>query len=842
MNSRDKQEKFFLDNGLTLLIREMPDTNLAALQIWVKTGSIYEEEFLGSGISHYVEHMLFEGTEKRSSEEIAKTLRMAGGRLNAFTSHEQTCYHVALPAANLEIAAEVFADSLFHSVFDPDTCERERQVITKEINMGDDDPDRFIYNLFDATCYLKHPYRYPVIGYEPLFKEITRKDLLTYYRRKYIPNNMVVVVTGDIKTEKAKDIISKHFGLFSRGRPGKEIIQEEPRQISPRYIENEFATEVARLMMGFQTINIFHSDLAALDVLALILGKGESSRLYQQVKEKKKLVHHISGASYTPTFTGIFFISCYLETENLDKTTTAVWEEIEEIKKEGVSPQELRKAQNKAISSHLLNQQTVEGEAHNLGVHECCIGDHLFGDRYVEKIGQVSIEDVRRAAQTYLQPESITTAVLKPRIDAKKKKRPTPPKAALSSIQKTSLPNGLTLITKVDARLPMVSVRSVSLGGIRLENDQNNGIFNLFHQMLLKGTQSRTQKDIACGIENLGGTLYSDSGSNSFGISLNILKKDLEMGLDIFTDCLLHPVFPQEKLTMVQQKTISEIRSQEDNLLSLGRTVLDRILFRTHPYRLPILGTEETVKRITSEDLQSLHSQIVDPTNTYLAVFGDIDQNKIVAQIEEKFSDFPSRSFQPPVIEQEKGIPGVRSDSMALDKKQTVVLLGFNGPNFKHPDRWVLAVLTEILSGLGSRLFQRIRSTMGLAYYVGSSMMSGIEHGSYFFYCGTIPEKAKVARDALLEEIRKIKEVGVTTEEMKLARENLIGKRMLDRQRLSSLASEVVIDELLGLGVDFHRDFNARIKAVTQKEVQRVANQYFTEDNYAQVFVGGEVV
>jgi zinc protease len=257
---------------------------------------------------------------------------------------------------------------------------------------------------------------------------------------------------------------------------------------------------------------------------------------------------------------------------------------------------------------------------------------------------------------------------------------------------------------------------------------------------------------------------------------------------------------------------------------------------------MPLLGTEETVKKISPKTLSSLHRKIVVPSNTYIAAFGDIDHKKTIDLINRKFSYFPTKSFQPPTIVQEKGVPGVRGDSLSLDKKQTVVLMGFNGPNIKNPDRWALTVLTEILSGLGSRLFQRIRSTMGLAYYVGSFLMSGIEQGSYTFYCGTIPEKAKVARDALLEEIRKIKEDGVTKKEMELARGNLIGKKMLERQRLSNLAIEVVMDELFGLGIDYHQEFNSYVTEVTRKEVQRVANHYFTEEDYAEVFVGGKVV
>lgn len=843
VSSSRKQEKFLLDNGLTLVVREMPDTHLAALQIWVKTGSIHEGEFLGSGISHYLEHMLFEGTQTRSAEEIAQTIRMAGGKINAFTSFEQTVYHVALPAVNLEIGVEVFADSLFNSSFDPETCERERQVIAKEINMGDDDPDRFLYNLFNTVCYLKHPYRHPIIGYESLFKKITRENLLDYWRCKYIPNNMVVVVAGDFQTEWAKDIITKHFGSHPAGRPEVELIPIEPRQISPRLIEKEFPTEIARFMMGFQTADIFHPDLAALDVLALILAKGDSSRLHQQLEEEKKLVHSIFGFSYNSPYTGLFLISAYLKTENLVEAQDAVWEEIRKIQENGVGGEELQKAKNKVVSGQLFQKQTVEGEARNLGVHECVLGDYSFNDRYVGKIGEIRIEDVVRVARTYLKKESLSVAILKPRSGADENKtEPIKAKVLTSPIEKTQLSNGMTLIWKADPRLPLVSVRALFQGGVRLETEENNGIYNLLNQMLLKGTKNRSQKDIASGIENLGGAIDADSGNNTFGMSLSLMKKDLETGLDIFADCLLNPVFSEEKLAMVQENTLSEIRSLEDDLLSLGRIMLDRALFRSHPYRMSLLGTEETVPKITSEDLRSLHQKVVVPSNTTLAVFGDIDPQKIVGLIEKKFSDFHPTIFDFPVIEQEKDEPGVRRDRLVLDKKQTVVLLGFKGPSITSPDRWGLAVLTEILSGLGSRLFLRIRSAMGLAYYVGSFMTLGVELGSYTFYCGTVPEKARVARDALLEEIRKIKEDGVSEEEMKLARENLIGKKMLDRQRLLSQAMEVSMSELYGLGIDFYEKFNSCVNAVTQEEVRRVANSYFIEESYAEVFVGGKVV
>ncbi len=536
-------------------------------------------------------------------------------------------------------------------------------------------------------------------------------------------------------------------------------------------------------------------------------------------------------------------ISSYLETQNLIQAQGAVWEEVRKIQHDGVREEELQKAKNRAVSSHLMQQQTVEGEARNLGIHECIIGDYSFNDRYVEKIGKIDIEDVVRVAQTYLKEESLTVATWKPRSGAEKKKtQPLKTRAVSSSIEKTRLSNGMTLIWKADSRLPLVSVRAIFLGGLRLEMEENNGIYNLFNQMLLKGTINRSQNDIASGIENLGGALDTDSGNNSFGISLNLMKKDLETGLDIFADCILNPIFPEEKLAMVQQNTLSEIRSQEDNLLSLGQIALNRILFRTHPYRMPVLGTQETVKKITSRDLCSLHRKSVVPDNTYLAVFGDIDPQKIAGLIEKKFSDFRPNSFQAINIEPEKRESGVRRDGLTLDKKQTVILLGFRGPSLKNQDRWGLSVLTEILSGLGSRLFQRIRSAMGLAYYVGSFMTLGIELGSYTFYCGTVPEKAKVARDALLEEIRKIKEIGVTEEEMKLARENLIGKKMLERQSLLSQAAEVSMNELFGLGINFYQEFNSRVRAVTREEVREIANRYFTEESYAEVFVGGKVV
>jgi zinc protease len=833
----DQVQRYILDNGMTVILKETPSP-LLAIQVWVKTGSINEGELLGSGVSHYVEHMLFKGTEQREVGQFAREIRQLGGSLNAYTSLEQTVYHLVLPAEHLDKGLEVMADAIQNSSFDPQECEREKSVILKEINMGDDDPDRYMHKLFHATVFTRHPYRHPVIGYRQVFSSLTRRDLLDYYQRQYVPSQMMLIMVGGLNPAETRQLVQKYWGDFNRRLPAPLVVPAEPPQLQPKRIEKEFPLEISRLSMGFPTVNISHEDLYPLDVLAILLGKGRSSRLYRRLKEEAGVVYKINAYSYTPSYKGYFAVSASLDYENLPRAEELIWNELEKVKRGEITVAELNKAKNQVISELLLEQETVEGQAQDLGLGELLTGDYKFSARYLTGISRVSQEQLMGVAQRYFQRDKQVTVVLKPPTsEAVKPEAPSPVQAGVE-IKKWELDNGLTVLVRENRQLPLVTLNVAVKGGVRAEQEHNNGIFNFIQHMLLKGTRNLSGEQIAQTLESVGGRIDTESGSNSSLFTITVQKKDFELGLDLLSDILMNPSFPADELENARAKIIADIKAQEDELIYLARKLFMKTLFQQHPYRLPVLGSEQSVMSITRNDLVKMHQAVYVPNNMVLAIFGDVVAEEVVERVKQVWGRFEAQKMPPLNAPKEEALIEIRAAQLAVDKKQTVLMLGYPGIDILHKDRYAFQVLTYILSGQGSRVFDNLREKQGLAYYAGAFMFNGIDAGAYIFYVGTTPDKLEAAQRGLLTEIDRLRRELVTEDELHLAKQNIIGNRLIARQQNQTFAEEAGLDELLGLGYEEVNRFEQGIRQVTREDIQRIAREYFIPEAYVTAAVG----
>jgi len=324
--------KTLLDNGLTVIISEMPSSPVVSVYALVKTGSATEGKFLGTGISHFLEHMLFKGTHGRSVGELASRIQAVGGTINAATSFDYTIYTITVPYESFNVAIDILSDMLMNATMEADEVERERKVIFGEMRMRSDNPSSKLSELVFKNVYIRHPYRHPIIGYESLLAKVTGEDLVEHYQRNYTPNNIIISVAGNIDEQIILSKVKEVFKNFKRARSITRNLPIEPQQISGRRYEEEYSTKLTRLSMAFSGISLLHKDLYALDVLANILGQGRSSRLYLDIYKEKNLVHSISASDYTPIDTGIFDIDILLDLENVDTVIGEVLNNIEQIK------------------------------------------------------------------------------------------------------------------------------------------------------------------------------------------------------------------------------------------------------------------------------------------------------------------------------------------------------------------------------------------------------------------------------------------------------------------------------------------------------------------------------
>src|SRR5215212_4132350 len=360
-------QKRILPNGLTVIVQEDRSAPVASVQAWCATGSINEDERLGAGMSHMLEHMLFKGTNTRSTSAIAQQIQDVGGYINAYTSFDRTVYWIDAPKAGVSTALEVLSDAMVNSTLPEEEYEKEQEVIRREFAMGFDDPDRMVSHLLFATAYQTHPYRFPVIGELEIFNQLTREDVNRYYRSRYLPNNLTFIVVGDVD---AVGVRQKLIELFEP-HPEKSLrplfIPREPAQLGRREAHQEFATELSRLSLAWHVPEITHPDVPALDLLSIILGEGRSSRLYRRVREEAGLAYSVSAFSYTPGDPGLLGIDATTDPAKREAAEKLILEIIDELKDRGTTAAELTKAKKICLSHQLGSLVTMRGQASDLG-------------------------------------------------------------------------------------------------------------------------------------------------------------------------------------------------------------------------------------------------------------------------------------------------------------------------------------------------------------------------------------------------------------------------------------------------------------------------------------------
>ncbi|HXJ61978.1 MAG TPA: pitrilysin family protein [Verrucomicrobiae bacterium] len=818
-----------LANGLTLILREDHSAPVVSAQAWCRAGSINEGSWLGAGLSHVLEHMLFKGTTSRASGAIDQEVQEAGGYMNAYTSFDRTVYWINVPNTGSSVAISVLCDIMQHATLPEEELVKELDVIRREMDMNQDDPgQRSARRLFE-TAYTRSPYRFPIIGYADIFNEVRRVDIERYYREKYAPNNLFFVVVGDFDAAEVEAQIQTAFASSRMRAVAPAVLPDEPRQMAARETAEEAPIELGHLHLSWHIPELRHPDVPLLDVFAALLGAGRSSRLYREVRQKRGLVTSVDAWLYSPGNPGLFGMSATMEPAKFQLARQAMLDELERMRSKLVSRAELEKAIKQFVAGTLANRKTMQGQAQDLGSSWIATGDLNFSERYLEAVKRVTPEALKRVARLYLTEENRTSYALLP--------QGTSPRSASivalrqeHAVQKLELKNGLRVLVKEDHRLPFVEFRLVGRGGVLAENTQDNGATMLLSRLLLQGTQQRTAEQIATQIESIGGHLDTYGGNNSFGLSAEVLNTDWVTGLDLVADVLLRPAFPAAAVELERQIQLAAIRAQRDDLLASASRLMRRTLFGPSGYGLAPHGTETSVQALQVSQLQALHAKLVTARNCVLAVFGDVHIRKLESGLRTKFAAWKGGQALTPAVLLEAD-RGAGHAVEHRDKKQTVLVVGFPGTTFDHPDRFALDLLQEACSDMGSRLFLRIRDKLGLAYYVGAQNFPGLIPGYFCFYVGTDPAKAELVERELLKESDALREHGLTEEELKRAQAKLIGQRKIARQDLGSYASTVALDELYGLGFDHSDREDAQLEAVTLADIRRAAAQYLRPES-----------
>jgi zinc protease len=817
-----------LENGLQIITREDHNAPVVSAQVWSRAGSIHEDKWLGAGLSHLLEHMLFKGTTTRAPGKIDQEVQDVGGYMNAYTSFDRTVYHIDAPNTGAAVAIEILCDIAQNATLPEEELVKEMDVIRREMDMGHDDPSsRSSRRLFE-TAFTRSPIRFPIIGYADIFNRVKRSDVLAYYREKYASNNLFFVVVGDIKHADVVAQIRTAFATTKAQPIPPFVLPEEPRQLAGRENIEEAPIEMVHMHYCWHTPELRHADIPILDVLATILGSGRSSRLFQEIREKKGLVVSADAWTYSPGSPGLFGMSAVIETEKFDAARVALLHEIERVKTELIPAHELAKAIKQFISAILATRKTMAGQAQDLGANWLTASDLNFSLRYLETVKRTTPADLQRVACQYLTSDNCTLFALVPE-GTRQKVVHVHSKTLSTPIQKIELPGGLKLLLKEDHRLPFIELRAVARGGVLAEDAKNNGVALLTAKLLLKGTRTRTAEQIAREIESLGGSIDCYSANNSIGVNVEVMNGDFPAGLELMADVILNAAFPKDAFEREREVQLAAIKAQRDHLLQCAVKKMRQGLFGKTGYGLDVLGTEKTVKSLKTEDLAQLHHNLLAPDNCVMAIFGDVNAEAALAAVQKAFAGWQHKSQVPPMVPPAPLLETLRFKD-TRDKKQAVLVVGFPGSTIYAQDRFALELLQESCSDLGSRLMSRIREKLGLAYYVGAQNQLGLTPGYFAFYVGTEPEKIAVCETEILKEVESLRNEGLTAEELKRSKAKLVGQKKIGRQDIGHHATQCALDELYGLGYQKSDQEDAEFEAVTLEQVKTVAQKYLTPD------------
>ncbi|MBI5599804.1 MAG: insulinase family protein [Deltaproteobacteria bacterium] len=847
--------KTTLPNGMTVILERDTSAPVVAFQMWVRAGSA-DESPGDAGVAHVFEHMLFKGTKKRGVGRIAKEVEAAGGYINAYTSFDTTVYHLAVASRFFSTGLDIISDSVQNSSFDPSELKKELEVVMEELRKDEDEPDRKLHQQTLRAAYTVHPYGRPVIGYEKTVKAITRDSILGFFKKWYIPNNMTLVVVGDFDKDTALSEIKKSFKDFKKRPDPHRPRSVEPLQKDLRTVVSSQSVNQTRIAMAFHIPGLKHNDVYAIDVTADILSNGVTSRLYKRLKTDAELVYTISAYAMTPKEPGVFLVFATLNADNVDRAVKEIISEVERLGYEGPLQAELDRAKLSLESGFVYDRETMQGKADQLGYYETASGDISFEEKYLDGIRGVTPEDVRLVIRKYLNPRTSTVSVLLS--DGEKSaigdntlasmvtKATESAEAAFSKIIEArdvtvvKLENGMTLIVKEDHSNETVAMYATFSGGLRAEVPATNGVGNFTAGMLDRGTATRSREALAREVEDMAGSVGGFSGWNSTGVSAKFLSKFFDRGIAVFADVVENPSFPEDEMEKLRKDVLAAIKREEDYLPGYTFKLLYRGLYKRHPYGMPAHGTKESVEGLKKEDLRAFYDRVFVPPNMVLSVVGDVKSGYVIEKVKEAFKEFKRAGGPPPLPAPAPDMPsqGIISTGETKQKEQTNIGMGFLGPRITDEDVYPMAVLSEVLSAQGGRLFIELREKQSLAYAVTAFTRPGVDPGLFAVYIGSAPDKKDKAIEGIIKELEKVTTEKITGEELQRAKGALIGGYEMGLQDVGSQASDMATNELLGLGYDHYKKYADRLNQVTAKDVLNAAKKYITLDRYVISVVG----
>ncbi|MEM9882285.1 MAG: pitrilysin family protein [Planctomycetota bacterium] len=870
LQRRDDRVIAALPNRMILIAQDLPTAPVVTAQAWVKTGSLYEQEHVGAGLSHFLEHLVSGGsTTNRTEEQSTAALGRMGAATNAATSLDTVRYYITTTTPHTAEAVDLLSDWMRNNVVSEREFERERQVIQSEFSMGQGDPGRIQWKLTQEARYAatpSHPGAHPTIGYLDEFLDVTRDELAAFYRRMYAPNNLVFLVVGDIDPDA---VIRQLADLWGDAQP-----QELPDLSFPLPVGEPEPVEVTgvaaisrpRVRLFWPGVRLGAEHDFALDVLAGVLGGGESSRLVRELRDERQLVTAIDAYNFSAHWgEGFFGIDYELaDPDAAAAVREAVEAQLDRLRLEPVTDAELDRVKRRTRARVLKSGQSAAAVAGRLARDVIAAGDPDYSIKYADAIQRLTPADLTAAAVALLDPDDASVVRLEPIGDGEAIAPRTRPDthdsdggpvepvdldnavllSRLAAATETAaaepvtsgepqvrkLGNGLTVIVQRSTVAPAVAMQLYTRGGLLAEEPGREGVANAAYAMLRRGTTQRSADELAETIDDLGATLGVGSGNNTGYVTATALSENWTEVAALMAEVVTQPAFDPDQWDTVRPRLLAAIDRATDRWSGELRAEFRQAYYGDHPWSQLPLGRKDVVAELTAEELRSFYESRLAASRSVLAVVGDVGPEAAFAVVESLFGSLPAGA-----ADAEPPTPAPPTPGLSLvqtDKPIVAAQVGY-GPGITRdsPDYAALRVLSRVIGDFPAGwLQQELRGRgPGLVYASSAGNVTGLAPGYFTMLFNATPETGEEAlRRTLAVAVRARTEL-VDDATLARAKAKVLTDEFTGRQTHADLAAGQALDLLYGVDDLTGRALLQQVESLTAEDLRAAARRYLGE-------------
>lgn len=837
-----------LKNGLTVYIIRDSRFPLVCTRLFVGTGSA-NETAEQAGISHVLEHMVFKGTEKRPKGQVARDVESLGGYLNAATSFDKTWFITDMPAKHWKTGMDVVKDMAFHPSLDPAELEAEKDVIVSELKGGDDTPTRRLFEDLQVAGLAHTVYGRPIIGFEKTIRAVTADDLRAYIRTWYQPQNMMLLVAGDIDPKAVLAHAEELFGDLKNDTilPEPAPVQLEGAAGGPRVEVTYGPWNKVYLGIALPAPALGDQRSIDLDVLAYALGGDGTSQFYRKYRYEKQLVDSISVGNMSLNRAGLFYMVAQLDADKVEPFWQEFTRDLAALDAGKITPDVIERARFNYEDGMDRASETLDGLTSWKATVQFELGGPQGEANVRHALAAVDSARLRQAQDLWLRPDQVRVRVLAPEkaklpdLDAILQHNwPAPAverqkaAAAAEKVGKreiVDLGQGRTVILQPDRTIPYVSLEILRPGGNALLKPADQGLAQLTAATLTDGCGTRDLDAMERFVAERAASLSASAGVQSFTVSLTGPARFNADYFALLGDLLHKPTFAEKDVRRQADTLKAALVRRQDNPMSFMGSKINGFLFPGgQPYGFDGLGTAENQDRFGPGDVQAFWKQ-QNAQPWILSVAGDFDREKVLAFARSlPVPTAPAVDVPQPIWGADKRLP------LSLPgRQQAHLLLAFHAVPLDHPDAPALMLLESVLSGQSGLLFNKLRDEQGLGYTVTAFYRSLPEAGFIAFYIGTTPRNLDVARQGFSGIIKDIKTDLLPAELLAKGLNRMEGSYYRGRQSLGARADEAASERLLGQPQDFQKRLLEKAAKVTPEQLREVARKYLLVDKMYEV-------